>query len=329
MKKQILTAIFSLSLVSQALAATPDPLAEVRGIKVDLGAAATEKLSSGANMTIVKKTAEAPSLIKVLKSMPEALLFSTLPMPGKIELFNKEQQMVEVREVSLMYETLSNPYRIVDSLKFVKTGEGLVIVSERIITNQELVVIKKVEGTTIGIAQGERAVLTSRDVGSGMATGRRKSMVVCQGTDCTLSQELVDVRLLLKKFLNGKEGSRVRVSVLADIPGSYPEVLSQAAGALAVGSIRVSVNNIELLSLVVSQVSDVSLTYNPPAILAKGENPLYNSSGNAGQNPMHTSMKALVVPTFSYAEEHQGTWRCENGTKKTSSNQVCGTTDHF
>lgn len=327
MKNQILTTLFTFALVSQAWAS--DPLEGVRGLKVDLGAASKEKLSSGSNMVIVKKTADAPSLVKVLKSMPEALIFSTLPIPGKIELFNKQQSMMEVREVSLKYETLAAPYKIVDALRFVKTSEGLVIVSERIITNQDAVVIKKIEGTTLGIAQLERAVITGRDSGSGMATGRRKSMVVCQGTDCTLSQELVDARLLLKKFLMGKEGSRVRLSVLADMEGEYPAVLTQAATALNVSSIRIAVSNIELLSLNVSQVDDVSLTYNPPAVLAKGENPLFESSGNAGQNPLHTSMKALVTPVFSYSEEHQGQWRCENGSKKTSSNQVCGNTDHF
>jgi hypothetical protein len=305
-------------------AGSSDKFAQVRGFKMEISGKESSSVSASSALAVLRKSPTNKKLEDVLLTMPPMIVFKTLPLNGQISL-GVGQTLTEGESLVLTFPVDNGDPVIEDVLMFKKVSGGLEISASRVITAREagsgLATGRRlsVPNSPLDIQAFEQSVITAREAGSGLATGRRSSSVVCQGEECLLSKEILDLRPLLRKMLYGKEGSRIRVSRSALIAGAYPEVLVKASGLLAkLSSASIVIEGQELLKFTFGEEEEESMVANP----------LYQSSGNSGDNPLFESRSSLVVtPIFNDQTSLGGELRCSNGKKK--ENNLCGTTDHL
>lgn len=193
-----LTVIVYSSIGYTADSAPADKFAQVRGFKVEISAASASKVKSSGAVQVLKQNLR-PQLNSMLNSMPDMIVLKTLPIPGaKIMLSSG----VEALNFKMKFSQPQESFVVEDEMILNKTAEGVEIEIRRILVSKKesgrLQILSPLE-----LQAQEQGVITAREAGSGMATGRRSASVVCLDSDCMLGQEILDLRQLIKKVFNG------------------------------------------------------------------------------------------------------------------------------
>ena len=300
-----------------AEATSSDKFAQVRGFKVEISGAVKTKVSSSSSIIVLKKN-DRVNLVKMLNDMPEMVVFKTLPIPGASIALSSG---VSAEEMRIRFVVQEIPFQVVDELRMKQLVDGVELEMVRIIgSRKDLIEKKELIGSPLVFEIEERGIIAAREAGSGMATGRRMSSVICVSeSDCLLAQEILDLRQIVKKAFFGREGQRVQTVRYAKIAGEYPSSLIQASSSLEkLTGVSLKIGDDEVLGFNFTNDENSSLV----------SNPLYQASGNSGENPLFEGRSSSNISIRNIEIPSNFQWRCSDGSKK-GSNQLCGTTDHL
>lgn len=291
-----------------------DKFAQVRGFKVEISAASGSKVKSSGAVQVLKQNLR-PQLNSMINAMPDMIVLKTLPIPGaKIMLSSG----VEALNFSIKFSQPQESFMVEDEMILNKTSEGVEIEIRRILVSKKeagrLQILSPLE-----LQAQEQAVITAREAGSGMATGRRSASVVCLDSDCMLGQEVLDLRQLIKKFLVGKEGVRVHAKRVISAQGQYPAILPQVSQMVEkISGVSLKIEADEVLGFGLSEETNSSLV----------SNPLYEGSGNSGENPLYEAKSSMMLQSIRVSPSPEQ-WRCEDSGRKPEPGLLCGQTSHL